>query len=65
MDVTNIVNEFNNDSITSSEMWEQIFEKINITNRNRQPRTRAPAPRREWNEFVKGTESIGRLKKEH
>ncbi len=65
MDVTNIVNEFNNDSITSAEMWDQIFEKINKPNRNKQARKRAQATRKEWKEFVKGTESIGRLKTEH
>ena len=27
-DVTEIVNQFNNDSITSDEMWDKIFEKI-------------------------------------
>ncbi len=65
MDVTNIVNEFNNDSITSAEMWDQIFEKINKPNRNKQARKRAKETRREWKAFVKGTESIGRLKTEH
>lgn len=30
-DVTEIVNQFNNDSITSDEMWDKIFEKIRNT----------------------------------
>ena len=30
-DVTEIVNQFNNDSITSDEMWDKIFKKIKKT----------------------------------
>ena len=42
-----------------------MIVKINKPNRNKQARKRAQATRREWKAFVKGMESIGRLKIEH